>query len=1220
MFMIDLVRPKILVELGTYTGVSYSAFCQAVKKLGIDTRCYGIDTWEGDPQTGFYGTDVLTDLRDHHDPLYGSFSRLIQSTFDEAAKYFSNGSIDLLHLDGLHTYEAVRHDFETWLPKLSQRAVILLHDTNVRERDFGVWKLWEELSGRYPSFSMTHGHGLGVLQVGKKCPEALNLLFGMRENEIEGFRELFHQLGSKLEVQIEKEQAVRALSAQVAEKEQRVQALSASVAALNTSRAWKMALLFRRIREVWLPAGTRRNKSLELTYRSFGVLRKQGPLVLLGKIKNRFVGQSQKLNRPPIDYQTWILENEPHEAELMEQQKSSKRFSYRPLISILAPVYNTPDDILRATIQSVVNQTYDKWELCLVDGHSEGPGVKEVLNKWARIDKRVRTKFLNQNLGISGNSNEALAMANGDFVALLDHDDLLAPFALFEVVKFLNKTSDCDMVYSDEDQIDSDGKRHTYFFKPDWSPDLLQCLMYTGHLSVYRRELIQSLDGFRSAFDLSQDYDLALRVTEKTTRIGHIPKVLYHWRTLPGSAAAGGKPYARISNLAALSSALSRRGYNAQVLEYPNANRVKFKPKECRSISIIVPTDSKQNILACLSALLAKTDYENFEVLVVTNHDLAKHIAKKYAGNPCVRTAVFDGPFNFSAKCNLGARQSTAEFLLFLNDDVQPLDPHWLEWLAGYFEQEGVGAVSPKMLYQDNTIQHAGMVTGVRGFIGTAFHAQPKDSGIYFGLAQCTRTVSALSAACLLIRKKVFDGVGGFDERNTPVAHSDFDLCFKIREAGFRLVYTPFTTMRHRGHVSVGEAERHGYKPSEKVDLFLLRRWGALVSYDPYYTDNMRDFLYFDSPVKYRMYAKNNAHVEPRGADILFVSHDLSLSGAPIITNTLASYLSAEYFVTVISPSDGKLREAYEKQDIPVIIDPLVMDSPESLRDLLANYDMVVTSTVFPWRIVRLAKSMGKPVLWFIHESDAGVRHVLDNPGAQLALTEADEVIFPAHETQMKYHAWSRNGNHTTLYYGIQPDNQDRLNRPKSLSNTIHVVHVGTIEPRKGQDTLVKAVKRLPETMRNDFQFYFVGRSLSDRAFHQTLLEATSAELNIHWIGEVSHEQAIGYIRDCDIFVCTSRDETGPIVVMEAMACGKSIISTQVGSVGEVIQHDVNGILIPIGDDEALASALMRLHDDQPLRERNGAEAARTFRERFALERYGGDVKTILSSVLASSS
>jgi glycosyltransferase involved in cell wall biosynthesis len=230
MFMIDLLRPKILVELGTHMGVSYSAFCQAVKQLGLDTRCYAVDTWEGDIHAGFYGADVLADLRAHHDPLYGQFSRLVQSTFDEAVKEFSGGSIDLLHIDGLHTYEAVKHDFETWLPKLSERAVVLFHDIHVREWDFGVWKLWEELSKKYPSFSMVHGHGLGVLAVGKEYPQALNALLGMQENEIVKIRELFYQLGRQLEVQVAKEQTVQALTAQVVEKEQSVQALKSYMA------------------------------------------------------------------------------------------------------------------------------------------------------------------------------------------------------------------------------------------------------------------------------------------------------------------------------------------------------------------------------------------------------------------------------------------------------------------------------------------------------------------------------------------------------------------------------------------------------------------------------------------------------------------------------------------------------------------------------------------------------------------------------------------------------------------------------------------------------------------------------------------------------------------------------------------------------------------------------------------------------------------------------
>ena len=258
MYLVSVLLPRVFVELGTHTGNSYCAFCQAVKDLNIDTKCYAVDTWKGDIHAGFYESEVLANLRAYHDPLYGEISCLLQSTFDNAVEYFSEGSIDLLHIDGLHTYDAVKHDFETWIPKMSNQGVVLFHDINVREQDFGVWQLWEEISAKYPSFSFTHGHGLGVLVVGKEYPKTLNALLGMQEKETIIFRKFFYQLGSRFNLQLEKDQAVQALSAQAAEREKQLNVLAGQYQEITGSKAWHVALLLRRVRVILLPAGSLR--------------------------------------------------------------------------------------------------------------------------------------------------------------------------------------------------------------------------------------------------------------------------------------------------------------------------------------------------------------------------------------------------------------------------------------------------------------------------------------------------------------------------------------------------------------------------------------------------------------------------------------------------------------------------------------------------------------------------------------------------------------------------------------------------------------------------------------------------------------------------------------------------------------------------------------------------------------------------------------------------
>jgi len=912
-------------------------------------------------------------------------------------------------------------------------------------------------------------------------------------------------------------------------------------------------------------------------------------------------------------YHAWITRNEPDATGLATQREEQARFKKRPLISILTPVYGPPVDVLKAMIRSVQAQTYPNWELCLVDGNSPQFEVRELLQELAAQDERLHVQLLDRNLGISTNSNEALAMARGEFIALLDHDDLLAPFALYEVVKHLNEAPETDMLYSDEDRVDMNGTRHTCFFKPDWSPDLLQSFMYTGHLTVYRRSLVEELGGFRSEFDLSQDYDLALRVSERTQAIAHLPKVLYHWRTLPGSGAAGDKPHARRTNIAALDDAMKRRGYTAEVLAEPSSNRVKFKAPPGAVASIIIPSDNPHHIHSCVDSVLRTTDYPHYELLIVTHSKFIDELQRQYASEPRVRTVTYDEPFNFSLKCNRGVEQARGDFVLFLNDDARPLDAGWLECLLGYFQQEDVGAVAPKLVYVNNTLQHAGMVTGVRNLVGTAFHTLPQDTTLYFNMAQSTRTVSALSAACMLMRKQVFEKIGGFDAVNTPIMHSDMDLCFKIREAGLRLVYTPFTTLEHVGHVSLGDMERKGHsKHSEKSDIFLLKRWSEYCAYDPYFPDHMREFLYFDSPVPFRMQAGGRCEDKALRHDILVATHDLSQSGAPIILQALAGYLRRENFVTVMSPSGGRLLQEYAAQQIPVIVDQLIMEAPEHLEKFISEFDVVVANTILHWRLVLTAKQLGKPVVWFIHEAAGGLQQAMSNPQIARALKVADQVIFPGQMVATLYKQFSANGNHRALFYGM-PERETKRRVLPQAPDRVRIMHMGSIEPRKGQDVLIQAIKKLGKE-REGFEFYFVGRVLH-RGYYLEQLEATMNMSNVHWLGEIPFEEVLDYLVTGDALACTSRDECLPLVVVDALAQRRPVLTTAVGLLPEIIKDSVNGFLVESEDAEGVAKALLKLKD-KALRGQIAEAGRATYEQHLGYERYGREVLKSIDALL----
>jgi glycosyltransferase involved in cell wall biosynthesis/GT2 family glycosyltransferase len=920
---------------------------------------------------------------------------------------------------------------------------------------------------------------------------------------------------------------------------------------------------------------------------------------------------------PPQDrYERWIAEHEPDAAGLEEQRRLAKDLVDAPKISLLTPVYNTPPAFLDEMFESVIAQTYDRWELCVVDGGSDSPRTIEALRRWGTRDKRIRIERLEENLGISRNTNRALRMATGEFVAFLDHDDLLAPSALFEVARAAMEAPGTDIFYSDEDRLSPEGKRHNPFFKPEWSPELLCSFMYTGHLSAYRRSLAIDI-GFRREFDLSQDYDFALRATEWAKSVGHIPKVLYHWREHPASGSTGGKPEARQTNLAALADAMRRRNLAADILEYPTANRARLKISKWPRVSIVIPTDSPTRAQACLQELPRATKYPSLEIVLVTNSQLAESLKLLEAENATVRLVPYDKPFNFSDKCNVGAAAATGERVIFFNDDVETDQADWIQTVIEPLENPKVGAVAPKLLYETGKIQHAGLVTGVRGLIGTAFHQRPADSTEHVNFAQSLRNVSALSAACLAMRRDDFKRIGGFDAVNTPIAHSDVDLCFKVREAGLRCVYTPFATMRHTGHVSIGATEKQSRRrKADKGTTFLLKRWGRYVTHDPFFPDNMREWLHSDSPTPIRMHAVQRSAPTEAGPDLLFVSHDLTLSGAPILLMQLATWCQRNgMFVTVIAPTDGPLREKYEAAKIPLIIDPLCETGHESFGKFAHDFDCVLANTVRTEGAVRAAHKAKVPVIWWVHETQVGEHYLREEAKLRSALPLADVILAPTERTASVYRPFTEALVQCSPY-GI-PDirregDMDESTGPKKV---LRFLLLGSIEPRKGQDIFLEAISLLPAWVEKVATFRLLGRVM-DPDFGARVSSAASGLPHVSVDAETDHRAALDAIRECDVLVCSSRDEALPVTILEALSLGKAIVTARVGGIGEVLTDAQDALIVKPDDPKALASAIQRVIDNPEAARRLGEAGRATFEKNFTQDRFGADFRRLVAEVM----
>jgi GT2 family glycosyltransferase len=514
-----------------------------------------------------------------------------------------------------------------------------------------------------------------------------------------------------------------------------------------------------------------------------------------------------------------------------------ERFTYRPIISIILPVYNPELAHLRKAIDSVVNQYYPHWELCICDDASTAPYVQETLEEYSSRDQRVKVVRSDNNCGIARASNRSLDLATGDFIGLLDHDDQLTPDAIFEVVKVLQETY-ADLIYSDEDRLDATGRRSHPSFKPAWSPDLLLSCMYLAHLCVYRRSIVSDIGAFREGLDGSQDYDLALRFTEATNRIAHIPKILYHWRDVPGSASAAlrKRPAVIEAGRRALSDALQRRRIDGEVRSeraygYYRVKRAITSPGR---VSIIIPTrDHVEYLRRCIASIEEKTDYRDYEILIVDNASQNEETLE-YLTHSRHRVIKCDAEFNFSLLNNLAAQQANGEYLLLLNNDTEVISPDWISAMIEHAQRPEVGAVGAKLLFPDGRIQHAGIVLGAGG---AACHAHRNVDGFtgtgYLNYANVIRNYSAVTGACLMVRRNLFLEAGGLDERGYPVSFNDVDLCLRLREKGYLIVYTPYALLYHR------ESATRGLNRYPNEEARLRARWQSELGADSYYNPNL---------------------------------------------------------------------------------------------------------------------------------------------------------------------------------------------------------------------------------------------------------------------------------------------------------------------------------------------------------------------------------------------
>lgn len=889
MWAIETWHPYRFVELGPVSGNSYCAALQASLALDTPFEAFAVSLWSNDEEAGCNEPNILPRLSAYIDQEYPQRAAVMQMTLYQALHHFSDGSIDLLHIGDVHDYDTLLQNYEAWIPKLSSRGVVLVQGISARDGSFGACRLWEELSARHPCFSFEHAGGLGIVYPGTDAPpRTLNWLLhevGPEARRTDGVRQFFARLGDGLVDKLSSEHhAQRAIKAEAEGRDLTVR--NEQLAAVVLSCGGELADLSRKLlacerkltelsedisareeqvaglqsqvtqRDSWIALLCHRPDlqfDADWYLDTYPDIRDAGidPLthyIAFGAAEGRLPCPPPQVEQAP-KYAAWVEANRLHDTDVAElRQALAERDGHLPKISIITPVYNTDPRLFEEMVQSVTSQIYQDWELCLVDDCSPAAHVEPMLAEAAAKDPRIRMMRLPLNGGISAATNAGVQMASGEVVAFLDHDDVITPDCLAEIALYFADHADADLVYSDDDKIDMEGTPYAPQFKPDWSPVLLLSFMYMAHILSVRRSLFLDLGGFRTPFDGAQDFDFVLRAAEHARHIGHIPKVLYHWRAAPGSTAtsADAKPESFEAGRRAVEEALVRRGLSDARAVHPEwaalgrcgMYEVEF-PDTGPSVTIVIPTHNQAALLRTCVESLHATSYQNYEILIVDNDsndpdclaylkDLRDHHDVRVA-----KISSVNGTFSYANLNNQAVlNHCDSDFVLLLNNDTKVISPKWLSQMVGYARMPDVGAVGARLYFEDGTIQHAGIVHGYHGgLVGHAFrNAQPHDWG-YMGFIRASREYSGVTAACMLTPRAVFEALGGLDEVNFAVAYNDVDYCYRLVQSGRSCIYCSTAELFHF------EGRTRGFVDNPQEQVSFRRLYGNWV--DRWYNPNL---------------------------------------------------------------------------------------------------------------------------------------------------------------------------------------------------------------------------------------------------------------------------------------------------------------------------------------------------------------------------------------------
>ncbi|WP_321833000.1 glycosyltransferase [Clostridium butyricum] len=911
-------------------------------------------------------------------------------------------------------------------------------------------------------------------------------------------------------------------------------------------------------------------------------------------------------------YDKWVENNVISKIDYKYMERIIEQFDYTPKISILMPVWNVDKVWLDKAIESIKNQSYKNWELCIADDKSTKSYIKPYLESLMKNDDRIKVYFRKENGNISAATNSAFKISSGEYILLMDNDDELECNALYEVVRKLQGTNKPDIIYSDDDKIDENGKRYAPQFKPDWSPELLLSFMYFCHIFCFRREMYEKTNGCRKGFEGCQDYDLALRMTELTDNIAHIDKVLYHWRSIEGSTAQDGnaKPEAFERGIRAVQEALDRRGIKGKVIRPDFAIKsnlgifsINF-PNKGPEVSILIPTKNQKHLLKrCIDSIVEKTKYINYKIVVINNDsdedETIKYLDELRRKHTVLDISNLNGKFSYAYINNQAVKMVDSEYVLFLNNDTEVISGNWLSDMVGYSQFDNVGIVGARLLFPDNRVQHAGVVLGLyNGMVAPAFKLLPDYDLGYYNFAKVTRNYSCVTAACMIMKRTLFNELNGFDEEKFAVAYNDVDLNIRCLNHGKRIVYAAQAELYHY------EGATRGFVDNIDEVLNYKKLYGDYI--DRYYNRNLSVYdeqfkISSDRTLDYG----NSLH----NKNILFCTHNLNFEGAPLHLFELVKgfkKIESNFNPIIISPLDGPLKEMYEGIGAKVIIIQYNIYSngyregyEECIEGLIKsiedkNIDFIYANTLETFVFIDIANRLKKTSVWNIHES-ADYKTYFKHFDKYVynkfleCFVNAQKVIFVCNSTLTMYNDMNVVNNFDYIYNGIDKKCIDLYKEKVSKKGAKKILEipenytvisiVGTVCERKGQLDFVKAALEVLDTYNEKVLFVIVGCRKGEYLDKiKQLIQERKAEQKFV-LAEETKEVNI-YYRASDIFVCASYNESFPRVTLEAMAFDLPIISTNVFGLKEQILENINGLLYEPGDISKLEECIKLLLND----------------------------------------